>query len=299
MARRPRYRLIGGLRMPLGFPPAALESAAAFAPAPGDVFVCSYPKCGTTWLQYIVYLLVRRRRLNPDQALGDVFPHVEEVGTEPIEALPAPRLIKTHLFFNATPMTSEARYLVIARNPFDCCVSFFHHTRGFPVHYDFVAGTFADYFECFVRGEVDFGDYFEYWRSWQAALDRPNVCFLTYEMLKSDVRAEIRRVAGFLGPAVLDYAADERVLDELIEESSLASMQRDQARWSSRRADGMPPFVREGAVGGWKSLFTPEQAARLLAKFDRCFGATPFGTLWPDVIADARAYAAGASAQQQ
>ena len=55
------------------------------------------------------------------------------------------------------PWSQQARYIVIARNPFDCAVSFFHHTHGFPRHYDFAEGTFAEYLEVFrVTGTVAF-----------------------------------------------------------------------------------------------------------------------------------------------
>ena len=33
-------------------------------------------------------------------------------------------------------------------------MSFYHHTRGFPRHYDFAEGTWDTFFECFMRGEV-------------------------------------------------------------------------------------------------------------------------------------------------
>ena len=153
---RPRYQIVRGLRMPMGFPASGLETAGQFIPTEGDVFVASYPKCGTTWLQYIVYLLVRQRGLGADESLTAAFPHLEEVGAAAAADQPRPRLIKTHLTFDATPLSPEARYLFIARNPFDCAVSFFHHTRGFPRHYDFADGSFDDFFACFVRGEVDF-----------------------------------------------------------------------------------------------------------------------------------------------
>ena len=148
--------------MPMGFPPAALESVPRFVAGQGDVFVVSYPKSGTTWLQYIVYLLVRRRPLASDERLTDCFPHLEEVGASAVESMERPRLIKTHLRRELTPFSDLAKYVVIARNPFDCAVSFFHHTRGFPRHYDFVDGTFEDFFDCFIAGEVDFGDYFDH-----------------------------------------------------------------------------------------------------------------------------------------
>ena len=134
---KPSYRSHRGFLMPMGFPVEGLDSGMAYRAEADDIFVCTYPKCGTTWVQYIVYLLIRQRTLDADDSLSELFPHLEEVGREAVAALPRRRLIKTHLPRDMTPWSSEARYVVVLRNPFDCVVSFFHHTRGFPRHYDF------------------------------------------------------------------------------------------------------------------------------------------------------------------
>lgn len=276
----------------MGFAPSALESVAAFVPEDDDVYVVSYPKSGTTWLQYIVYLLVRRRRLGPDERLTDRFPHLEEVGADVVASMPRPRLIKTHLRREMTPFSIRARYLVIARNPFDCVVSFFHHTRGFPQHYDFAGGSFATFFECFIAGETDFGDYFDHLISWMAEGGQDNVLFLTYEDLTRDPPTLIRRIADFLGPELSAGVATKAALARVIDEVSLGSMRRDQQRWASARPEWAPAFVREGKVGAWRSVFTPSQARSLLAEFDRRLGGDVFGDLWPEVLPDARAFAA-------
>jgi hypothetical protein len=275
--------------MPLGFPAEAFDSGLRYEARAGDVFVCTYPKCGTTWMQYIVYLLCHDARpLAPEASLGDAFPHLEEVGREAVEALPPPRLIKTHLPRALTPFSAAARYIHVARNPFDCAVSFFHHTRGFPQHYDFADGTFEDFFECFVRGEVDFGDYFEHLVSWYELEGAANVLFLTYERMKSDARAAIIDVARFLGSPACETAAVPAKLERVVEASSFSSMRRDQRRWSSERPAGMPEFVRKGAVGDWSDLFAPDHARRLAERFAAATAGSPAAGLWPDLIAAAR-----------
>jgi hypothetical protein len=142
---------------------------------------------------------------------------------------------------------------------------------------------------------VDFGDYFDHLVSWDAATDRDNVLALTYEALRADTPAMVRRIAAFLGgPAERNAATDEQ-LASVIRESSLKSMQRDQQRWSSQRPQWAQPFVRKGAVGGWRSQFSPDQTRALLAKFDERLAGTRLAQLWPDVLATARAWAAGRS----
>jgi len=274
----------------MGFPAGGLESALDLVPRPDDIFVASYPKSGTTWLQYIVYLLIGRRALGPRESLNEVFPHLEDVGAGAFRSMPRPRLIKTHLKREMTPFPAGGRYLAIARNPFDCAVSFFHHTRGFPRHYDFANGTFAEFFTCFIAGEVDFGDYFDHLISWRSVAGHDNVLYLTYEALTLDTREQIRRVAAFLGDEASAALSEDGALDRVIDETRLASMRRDQQRWSSVRPDWAPAFVRRGGIGDWRSLFTPGQAQALLAQFERRLAGAGLGDLWPDVLADARAF---------
>jgi hypothetical protein len=275
--------------MPLGFPVEGFASGQRYRAEPTDVFVCTYPKCGTTWAQYIVYLLVHGGASLPaGVGINDVFPHLEEVGEGPIRALPLPRLIKTHLPFERTPWSPAAKYVLIARNPFDCAVSFYHHTRGFVRQYDFAAGTFDTFFECFVRGEVDFGDYFDHLLSWLPQRAQPNVLFLMYEQMLADPEAAVETMGRFLGGAAVAAGSDPACRAGIVASTSFASMSRDQRRWSSARPAGMPEFVRKGIVGDWANHFSAEQAARLAAKFDARLSGTPAASFWPEVLEHAR-----------
>lgn len=275
--------------MPMGFPVAGFVSALEYRAQDGDVFVATYPKCGTTWMQHIVWLLAHEGRpLSGDQRLTEAFPHLEEVGSAAVEALPQPRLIKTHLPFSMTPYSASARYVVVARNPFDCAVSFYHHTRGFPHHYDFADDEFDDYFECYIEGRVDFGGYFDHLVPWGARADDDNVIFLTYEAMKADPRRAITDVGQFLGGVFGEAVGDADTLERVLEHSSFKSMSKDQQRWSSERAAGAAPFVRKGSVGDWSNQFSPEQARRLAREFDARTAGTWMSDLWPDVLNQAR-----------
>ena len=284
-ARGPRYTIHDGFRMPMGFPVAGFDSGQRYRAAPGDVFVASYPKCGTTWTQYIVYLLENDGRpLARNQRLEDKFPHLEEVGEEAVRALRSPRLIKTHLPFARTPWSTEAKYIYVARNPFDCAVSFYHHTRGFVRHYDFAEGAWDTFFECFMRGEVDFGDYFDHLDSWWPQRSEANLLFLTYERMLAAPEAAIRAIADFLGGRAGELVRDARRLGAVVRDSGFTQMQRDQERWSSERPADMPAFVRKGVVGDWRNHFSPAQARRLAEK---CAGRSAIEELWPGLIANA------------
>ena len=292
--RKPRYTLHSGFRMPMGFPVEGFQSALHYRAEPGDVFISTYPKCGTTWMQNIVWLILQRgKALAAAERMSEIIPHLEEVGCVRVEQLPEPRVVKTHLPFAMSPQHPEARYLYVARNPLDCVVSFYHHTKGFVQHYDFAEGSFDDYFECFILGEVDFGDYFENVLSWFRHRGDSNLLFITYEEMKADLERVVIQVATFLGPEHAATVADPSLLRRILEFAGFESMARDQARWASSRADGMAPFVRKGVVGDWVEHFSPFQVRRMLDRIESQPGALELVELWPDVMAEARSVAVG------
>jgi hypothetical protein len=283
----PSYTIHEGFRLPMGFPVAGFVSGQRYRAEPTDIFVTTYPKCGTTWTQYIVYLLLHGGEPLPaGRNINDVFPHLEEVGETAIRALPEPRLIKTHLPRERTPWQPRAKYVYVARNPFDCAVSFYHHTRGFVRHYDFADGTWDAFFECFVRGDVDFGDYFDNLLSWWPLRTAANVLFLTYERMLADPVAAIRDIGAFLGGNAGAAVRDPALLERVAALSSFDSMRVDQRRWSSQRPAGVPEFVRKGVMGDWAKHFSREQAERLAAKLGNRTAGTGAESLWPELVAE-------------
>lgn len=282
----PKYSNHDGFLMPIGFPSEHFEESLTYKAKDTDIFVTTYPKCGTTWTQNIVYLILNDGIPLPrDQKLTKIFPHLEEVGCAALETLPDPRLIKTHLPYDMTPMNSKAKYIYVARNPKDCVVSFYHHTVGFIKAYDYEHGTFNEYFDLFLDGKVDFGDYFDNLESWLKHRQDPNVLFLTYEGLKEDIRQGILSIASFLGQ---DYVSrllesEECILKRVIENCSLKSMKKDAERWSSKRPEGHTEFIRKGIVGDWMSHFTPDQSERMNKKIVARLSQDQLDDLWPQL----------------
>lgn len=277
--------------MPLGFPVDALRSAFEFRPAAGDVVLATYPKCGTTWMQNILYMLFHDGAEIPaDQSVRELVPHLEEMGADFVRALPGPRLIKTHLQKLDSMWRESTRYVLVFRNPFDCAVSFFHHTRGFVKHYDFAEGTFEDYLPVFVAGEVDFGDYFDHAVSWLSVSESENVFWTTYERMKLDLDSEIARLSAFLGGTAGAAAVDTALRESIVAASSFSSMAKNQQRWSSKRPDGMTEFVRKGIVGDWRRHFTAETMRPLLARAEDSLANTVLAQDWSGIFSEAREF---------
>ncbi|CAN7979739.1 unnamed protein product [Ixodes pacificus] len=271
-----------------------IRSALNYVPEPDDVFIVSYPKSGNTWLEHIAYNIINDRA--PPANWMDYnreIPFLDMHGAEATRRMRRPGFIKTHMPFHLHPYSRDAKYICICRNPYDCCVSFYHHTRNIPI-YLFSDGTFDEFLEMFVAGKVDFGDYFDHLLSWYDHRDDPNVLFLTYEDLKEDTATWVMKIADFLGD---DYGkklrADKTALENILNRTSFEAMkehvnvaQREfvvqrslvpddqKPEWVKRAMKAIgkrvpninqPPgdFVRKGVVGGWKTHFSAEQAARL------------------------------------
>ncbi|NES22427.1 MAG: sulfotransferase domain-containing protein [Symploca sp. SIO3E6] len=286
---KPSYTLHKNFRLPMGFPPECFDSGLTYQAQAGDTFIVTYPKCGTTWMQHILWMLHHDGMPLPlGKNINLEVPHLEEVGGEFVAALPEPRFIKTHLTYELTPYHPEAKYIYVARNPFDCAVSFYYHTKGFIKHYDFAEGTFDKFFLCFLAGEVDWGDYFEHLIPWVEQKNKPNVLFLTYEVMKSDPKAAIIDLAHFLGHAYVKKIENLQILESVLDHTSFARMSKDQSRWSSQRPAHLTNFIRKGEVGDWKSHFSAAQAQQLTQKFREKTKGTEAANLWSQEILDFR-----------
>lgn len=280
---KPTYRLHHGFRMPLGFPLDGFTSGIAYQAQADDTFIVTYPKCGTTWTQHIIWLLVNNGQpLEANDNINRHIPHLEEVGKACVASLKVPRFIKTHLPYHLTPHHPQAKYIYVARNPFDCVVSFYNHTRGFPQHYNFAEGTFEDFFTCFIQGEVDFGDYFDHLRSWYDHRHQVQILWLIYENLLADPQSEIKRLAQFLGSEYTAKVENPELLRQIIYHSSFGQMSQNQQRWCSQRPTHMPPFIRKGEVGDSKNYFSPQQAQALTDKLIATTKGTTFEQWWTE-----------------
>ena len=214
--------------------------------------------------------------MKPNEQLNALFPHLEEVGKNYVEQRPlkgGSRLIKTHLPYEMTPQNSQAKYIFISRNPKDCVVSFFHHTRGFPKHYGFADGDFDVYFDLFIEGKVDFGNYFSTLRSWLDHKDDNNVLFLTYEGLRHNTRDTVLSIAKFIRLDVYHKLLenDEDILKKVLDHSSLEKMKKDPLRWCSERPSEKTPFIRNGQVGAWGELLSTSQVEVLDRMMEEAF----------------------------
>ena len=192
--------------------PASMGRALAFRPQPSDVFIATFPKSGTTWLQQIVHGLRTGGDMEFDE-ITQVVPWLEtalDLGLDidgPQRA--QPRAYKCHLPWPMIP--KGGRYLVAVRDPGDVLVSQFHFWNG----WFFEAGsvTVEDIArDLFLNPALPF-NYYQHLQTWWPQRREPHTLMLCYESMLADAQAAVRRIAGFIG-VPLDGALLQRVLDQ-------------------------------------------------------------------------------------
>ncbi|KAG0438265.1 hypothetical protein HPB47_017088 [Ixodes persulcatus] len=209
---RPAIQIVDGFRLPGFYSEEVYWSGLRYQPEESDIILVTFPKCGTHWVLEIVQACFRVCR-----GVTPGWSSLEKHGMDGILKADRPRIICTHLPFHLASFSPSTKYIYVARNPKDCCVSFYHHTKEL-TDYCFQDGTFEEYFEIFIEGLTDNGSYYENLLSWYAKKDEPNVLFLTYESIHADMKESVLKIAGFIDDELAKkLAEDEEKLKAVFE----------------------------------------------------------------------------------
>lgn len=257
-----KYRLLEGLVMPPYITPDRYELSRTLATRPGDICFTGFPKSGSTWLSYILLLLTRDGETPADETLRSCLHWVASSFTYPrsrdeLEALPSPRIFKSHMPYQmavgGNPVENPCKYIYIARNPKDVCVSYFHFEsdKSWAGNYK---GPWEHWLEMFLGGKVQRGDWADHVLSWWEHRDADNILFTRYEDLRERFEATVTRIAEFL-----DYPLPPELLATIKEKTSFQAMKQNDFS-SMGDIEELTEFFRRGQVGSWKDLFKEAQS---------------------------------------
>src|ERR1700730_18035964 len=222
-----------------------------YRPRSDDIIIATYPKCGTTWTQQIVSLLVFQ---TPEpKPVMQISAWIDRRFGEPIDAILTKieaqehgPFLKSHLPLACLPFYDEVKYIHVARDGRDACMSLHNHGTGLSAHVleafdkigledETIGHPFprlpehpAEFFHQWITAEP-FGNcggpilsFLHFQRTWWEARHRPNVLFVHFNDLKADLSGEMRRIADFLGIFV-----PEAMWPELVSMADFDAMRRD------------------------------------------------------------------------
>lgn len=209
--------------------PASFLKAFEYQPTPEDVFVVTQMKCGTTFMQFLVYQLLTEAAdnlLSARRTLYSVSPWIESRKSVSVESAPLlgvarpSRLIKTHLPRSVCPYSRAAKYIYVVRHPVSCFASW----------KDFISANLG----VFAPSRAEFEAWFTcddlmWWTTWPSHVAgwwaqtevSENVLFVRFEDMKTDLSGVVLRVAAFLD---LQRPAEER-LQQIVKSCGFANMQ--------------------------------------------------------------------------
>lgn len=256
---------------------------------PDDVWVITYPKCGTTWTEEMVWLIANNCDFKKAKEieLGERFIMVElgaftDSGIlgdtiSQVENLPSPRFIKSHLLPDTLPtqlFTVKPKIIYTARNPKDVVLSYFNHYRVLNGY----SGTQDEFIEAFLQHKVIYGPIWPHLIYFWEKRKEMNMLYLTYEEMKKDLRGVCEKVADFLNVKI-----PEESKEELLHHLSFDAMKNNESvnfqplisllNYPNKKD---AQFINKGEAGVWVKMLSNDVVARLNEKAKKAVEGTDF-----------------------
>ncbi|XP_073836856.1 sulfotransferase 1 family member D1-like [Musca autumnalis] len=236
-----------------------------------DVFIVTYIKCGTTWMQETAWLLLNNLDFEKSKELSQtarspfidfhgIIPNVPNL-IEYSKTLPSPRLLKTHMPANLLPKQiwqNKTKIIYVARNCKDVVVSAYHFAKNLQL---WRGDNIEDFVNDFLNDNILYCNYWTHIVDFWKMRNEENIFFVTYEEMKRDLGGVIRRLCAFLQRPQL---SEEELLHTVDYLSFNKMKENDKTNITTALKEHIKTakedfqFMRRGIVGSFKDELTPE-----------------------------------------
>lgn len=266
-----------------------------------DILIVSYPKCGTTWTEQCILLLLAKgdiTKLDPQHKnsydpnntnhnkLGKIWPEAmieqnpiaqtkmlkegQSISWEQFDQAPSPRVIKSHAPIELLlgshgnglkDLPKNMKIIIVTRNPLDACVSSYYHSFN-PAKSGWPFDAWAS---AWYHGLVPHGSYFSWVKNWRKEYETNlnRTFWLEYETMKENPIHMIEQLAQYLG--MTEISSD--LLEKVALESSFESM-KNQVK---EQGGDLLGHLRKGQVGDWQNHFSLELVELFQKHYENIF----------------------------
>ncbi|KAL8223003.1 hypothetical protein R6Q57_020402 [Mikania cordata] len=271
---------------------AKLLAQQRFKADPSDIFLCSLPKSGTTWLKALAFAIISRKKFDESTSpLLTALPHdcilFQEKDLEKIEenhknsCFPP---INTHIHYHSLPesiLSSKCKIVYIYRNMKDVIVSYYHFIRQI-VKLQIEDSSFEEAFDEFYKGISTYGPFWDHILGyWKASLEKPELFFfMKYEDMKKNPTTNVKKLAKFIGHPFSMEEEKAGVIENIIDLCSFENLRSLEVNKSGKHRAGDIQvienrlFFRKAEDGDWKNYFTEEMIEKIDKLIDEKMGAT-------------------------
>ncbi|XP_073819763.1 sulfotransferase 1E1-like [Musca autumnalis] len=244
-----------------------------------DVWIVTLPKCGTTWMQELLWLVMNDydfetaknidlEKRSPFMEFDYIFHRDLERSLKPVENLKRPRLVKSHLALPLLPAQiwkKKPKVVYVVRSPKDAYVSeyhFFRHMGVLPPQCSL---------ENYINGRMydkDCNEQFDNMYDFYKLRSEPWLFYTSFEQMKLNLRQVILDVCKFLGKSI-----DNDNLERMLKHLSFEEMKKnprtnhlweiEQVRKLTKKEDGDFNFCRKGETNSYKKELSPEMVQQL------------------------------------
>ncbi|MEZ4617429.1 MAG: sulfotransferase domain-containing protein [Caldilineaceae bacterium] len=260
-----------------------------YQPRTGDIVIATSYKSGTNWMQEIVRQLIFQGQDVPereDVSIKQFSFWLEQRGTpldevlSKLEAQQHRRFLMCHLPLDGLPFFPQMQYIVVGRDARDVGMSMWNHYSEMidaifanpndaqqelaplppppaDVHAFWQSWITQGYFAWESEGYPFWGN-LHHTQSWWPYRHLPNILFVHYNDLKTDLAGEIRRIADFLAIPLVDA-----LLPAILHAVNIDVMREREERLKSpvlaSLKHGGNAFFFKGTNGRWRDVLSADE----------------------------------------